>query len=159
PFEGLRFEHPGTRWYNLRSLMGAAKFFPRNAPAVLDFFAELIARNIKEGRRTLLIARKKFRRLCKAHLTRRLAELGVGPVRIVTGRWDRPDLTDPRTLPLINYGVCGLNRFEGFDAAYCLTGYYVSEQAVAQAVQDIDARPDRLPIHIRLVGRPPRRRA
>src|SRR5262249_59886592 len=99
PFENHRFEHPGTRWYNLNSLLGAARFFPGNAVQILDFFAHKIAGNIRQGKRTLLVARKRFVRRCRGYLGRRLAELGVGAVRIVTGNWDRHDLQDPRTLP------------------------------------------------------------
>jgi hypothetical protein len=57
PFEGYRFEHPGTRWFNINTLDGAAKFFFRNASRILDFFAAKIALNIQAGRRTLLVSR------------------------------------------------------------------------------------------------------
>ena len=60
--------HPATRWYNIASIAGAAKYFARNARAILDFFAVMIARNIGEGRRTLLVAKKAFRGLCAEHL-------------------------------------------------------------------------------------------
>jgi hypothetical protein len=159
PFEGVRFEHPETRWYNLNSGAGAAKNFVRNSPATLDFFAELIARNIRDGRRTLLVAKKRFLGLCAEHLTRRLRELGIEGVRVVTEGWDSVDLSNPRNLPLINYGVSGINRFEGFDCAYCLTGYYVSPSAISDAVQDLQATEDRFPITIRTEGEPPRRTA
>jgi hypothetical protein len=159
PFEGVRFAHPGTKWYNIASLAGAALYFPSNAGAILDFFGELIARNIRAGKRTLLVARKPFRRRCALHLRQRLKELGVGPVRVVTGDWDRHDLTDPRTLPLINYGLSGVNRFEDFDCVYCLTGYYVDAEAVSQAVHDIDGSAERYAITVGWGGRPPRRRA
>jgi hypothetical protein len=157
PFECCRFEHPQTRWFNLSSTLGAAEFFPRNAPAILDFFAEKIAQNIRKGKRTLLVARKKFRRSCKTYLTQRLRELGIGRVQIVTGRWDRMVFDDARTVPLINYGVSGLNCFQHFDAAYCLTSYYVNAATVAQTVHDIDACGERYPIRVECVGEPPQR--
>ena len=157
PFEGHRFEHPGTRWFNVNSVAGAAKYFPRNSPAILDFFAGKIARNIRDGRRTLLVARKRFLGPCADYLTRRLKRLGAGTVHVVTGAWDEADLADPRTLPLISYGISGVNRFEGHDCAYCLTGYYVSAATVAAAVQDLEATPDRFPVWIRNRGNPARR--
>ncbi len=159
PFAHHRFEHPATRWFNLAMPAGAARFFPGNSRVILDFFAFLIARNIAAGKRTLLVARKKFRRLCQSYLRKRLAEIGAGPVRIPTGRWGRHDLNDPRTLPLINYGVSGVNRFQHCEAAYCLTGYYVSAAALARAVHDLDPAADRYPVSIRCAGDPPRRRA
>jgi hypothetical protein len=148
PFAGLRVEHPGTRWYNLRSLLGAARYFAGNAGQILDFFAEKIAANIRTGKRTLLVARKKFGHRCASELRRRLAVLGVGPVRIVTGNWARADFTDPRVLPLIAYGVSGVNRFEDFDAAYCLTGYYTTADAVAATVHDLNSTDDHVPIRL-----------
>jgi hypothetical protein len=159
PFEHVRFMHPGTRWFNIASLAGAACYFPGNADAILDFFAELISRNIRAGKRTLLVARKVFRRRCAGRLRQRLAELGVGPVRVVTGGWDRHDLADPRTLPLINYGVSGVNRFQGYESVYCLTGYYVGPDAVRQAVHDFDGSAERYAITVGWAGSPPRRRA
>jgi hypothetical protein len=159
PFAAYRFEHPGTRWYNLACLQGAAKYFPGNAKAILDFFAALIARNLRAGKRTLLITRKTFVLRCRTYLSRRLAELVVGKVQIITGGWERYDLTDPRILPLINYGISGVNRFQEYDAAYCLTAYYVGAQAVAQVVQDIDSSDERYRITLDCVGKPPRRRA
>jgi hypothetical protein len=159
PLENHRFESPRTRWYNIASVEGAEKYFPRNARTLLNFFAEKIARNILAGRRTLLVARKKFRELCASYLTRRLSELEVGPVHIITGDWDRADLGDPRTLPLISYGITGVNLFEGFDCAYCLTSYYANVAAVAETVQDFDASSERFPLRIEIEGDPRRRRA
>jgi hypothetical protein len=159
PFAGHRFEHPGTQWYNLACWDGAARYFPNNATRIIDFFAEKVARNIRDGKRTLLVARKKFLGLCARHLRKRLGELGVGPVRVVTGRWDRHDLDDPRTLPLISYGVSGVNLFEYHDAAYCLSGYYIDKTVIEQTVYDIDASWGRFPFDIHYTGTPRRRQA
>jgi hypothetical protein len=137
---------------------GAARYFRGNAARIIDFFAAMVARNIHQGKRTLLVSRKKFIPFCQARLRHRLGELGVGPVQIVTGNWKRHDLHNPRTLPLISYGVAGLNRFEHVEAAYCLNSYYVSADAVSGVTQDIEASTERYPLTIRSVGDPPRRR-
>src|SRR5262249_14819201 len=76
PFAHLRFEHPGTRWYNVASLEGSARYFPGNALRIIDFFARKVVENIHGGRRTLLVTRKKFVRLCRRLLLERLAALG-----------------------------------------------------------------------------------
>jgi hypothetical protein len=158
PFENIEFSHPGTRWFNISSMAGAACYFNRNSSSILDFFAAKIARNINQGKRTLLIAKKRFRPYCAEHLTKRLREQGIN-VRIITGRWNRVNLDDPRTLPLINYGVSGVNRFQNFDAAYCLTGFYANEAVVARTIHDIDSSADRFPISIRSSHQPACRRA
>jgi hypothetical protein len=159
PFGNHRFEHPDTRWYNINTLDGAAKFFRGNADRILDFFAQKIARNIQQGKRTLLVSRKLFVRRCRDYLRRRLDELGVGPVKIVTRDWDQHDLQAPCTMPLITYGLVGLNCFQHCEAAYCLNSFYVSAATVADGVQDLDAPTERYPITIRFIGEPRRREA
>jgi hypothetical protein len=104
PFAGHRFRHPATRWYNLASRTGMRAYFPRNAPQVLDFFAGLVALRLRAGGRPLLVAKKCFVPLCAEGLARRLAELGLPQVRLVTGDWDRVDLDAPLVVPLISYG-------------------------------------------------------
>jgi hypothetical protein len=159
PFAHLHFEHPNTRWYNIDTNDGAAQYFPGNAARILDFFAAKIARNIAEGKCTLLVSRKKFLRWCKNDLRARLNNMGAGPVKMVTGDWNCHDLRDPRTIALINYGVAGLNRFEHCDAAYCLNSYYITAETVSQVAQDIDPAADRFPITLGFSNTPPCRRA
>jgi hypothetical protein len=158
PFAGYRFSNSGTRWFNLASPIGTRRYFPRHAPQVLDFFAELTARRAAAGKRVLLVARKCFVGFCAAGLSARLAGLGAD-LRVVTADWSAAALADPRVVPLISYGMVGTNSFEHFDCAFCLTGYYVDAAAVDQCLQDL-TRPDlRLPIRVETVGDPRRRRA
>ena len=159
PFAGVRVEHPGTKWYNLATALGAAKFFPKNAPQILDFFARLVARNVLAGRRTLLVARKQFVPVVARELRRRVAALAGGRVRIATGNWDRQNLADPRTVPLVSYGISGVNRFEDFDAAYCVTSFYVPARVVEGLVNDLEPSPVHAPVRIEMSGVPPRRTA
>ena len=159
PFAGYRFGYPGTRWYNIASRLGMRTHFPGNANQVLDFFAGLVSRRLDEGRRPLLIAKKRFVPLCTAELRRRLGEYHPSPIEIVTGDWDTIDLMRPDVIPLINFGTIGTNLFEGFDCAYCLTGFYVNAEIVDQILQDILASDGHIPIAITTEGSPRRRRA
>jgi hypothetical protein len=158
PFDGYRFSHPGTRWYNLASPIGSRRFFPGHAPQILDFFAELAARRAAEGKRVLLVAKKDFVGPCAAGMEERFARKGL-PLRVVTRGWTEGLLADPRVVPLINYGMVGTNLFEHFDAAYCLTGYYVNEGVVNGCLQDLVREDLRLRIRIETAGEPRRRRA
>jgi hypothetical protein len=158
PFADYCFIHPETRWYNLASPIGSRKFFARHSPQILDFFAGLIAHRTSEGKRVLLVAKKYFLGLCADGLTERFAKLGIG-LRVATRNWSAKQLEDPRITPLINYGMIGTNRFEQFDAVYCLTGYYVNETVVDQCLQDVTRQDLRLPIRIETSGHPRRRRA
>jgi len=159
PFADLRFTHSGTKWFNLAVSSGAAKYFPSHARTILDFFAAKIAGNITAGKRTLLIARKKFLGLCRTYLLERLQALGFANATIVTDHRTAAASDDPATLPLINYGISGVNSFEHFDAAYCLTSYYVGAATIVQTVQDIDPTAERFPIVLDCRGQPPQRQA
>src|SRR5205823_714789 len=65
PFEKLTVKHPGTRWYNIASSEASRKYFPNNASRILGFFAAKIAENILAGKRTLLVCRRMYLKLCR----------------------------------------------------------------------------------------------
>lgn len=67
------------------------------------------------------------------------------------------DLDDPKVIPLINYGIIGINLFQEFHCAYCLTGYYVDQDAVNNILQDCLASDQEIPIEIGFEGNPKRR--
>jgi hypothetical protein len=158
PFKDHRFSHPGTRWYNIASKAGMESYFPGNEKQILDFFAELTARRVGEGKRVLLVAKKKLKDRCRNKLNERFARPGAH-LRVVTTGLDEKTLADPAVVPLINYGATGTNLFEHFDCVFCLTGYYVNLAVVNHVLQDM-VRPDlRLALEISTEGNPPRRKA
>jgi hypothetical protein len=159
PFADHRFDHPGTVWMNISSRLGMRAHFPRNAGQVIDFFAGLVSRRLLEGRRPLLVAKKRFVGLCDRLLGRALAEVHPTPVRIATGDWDAVDLAAPEVVPLIHFGLIGTNLFEDFDCAYALTGFYVNAEIVDAILQDLLGSDGRIPMVVRTEGSPRRRRA
>jgi hypothetical protein len=159
PFADYRFDHPCTRWYNIASRLGMMAHFGRNADQILNFFAFLVSRRLAEGRRPLLIAKKRLVESCARALARVLEEIHPTPVRIVTGGWDQVDLAAPDVVPLIGFGMIGTNLFQEFHCAYTLTGYYINEQVLDSILQDVLATDYRIPILIRTEGSPRRRRA
>ena len=81
PFAGYRFGHPGTRWYNHREPARDACPFPRQRrpdPGLLRRVWS--AGELGEGRRPLLIAKKRFAGLCARLLAWTLAEIHPTPV-------------------------------------------------------------------------------
>ena len=158
PFGEYRFQHPETTWFNIASRLGARKYFKKNSDQILDFFAGLVARRLKEGKRPLLIAKKCFCAFCAQEMEKRLRNMGVD-VHIAINGW-RPDLLkDAMVVPVINFGMVGTNLFEEFDCAYCLTGFYVPEEAINSILQDQLGSDMNLPLKISIEGRPCRRRA
>lgn len=159
PCEDHRFRHPDTRWYNLNSHLGAERYFRSNAPQILDFFAQLIARRLREGKRPLVLSKKRLRTLCRTELEQRIAELGLPQVRVLpAAECDDQALADPWVVPLLHYGLIGVNRFEAFDAAYCLNSYYVNEQVVSEVLQELLPSDERIALRIATEGLPRRRK-
>ena len=156
PLGTVRCQHHDTRVFNLCSLMGAAARFRRNHKQILDMFAQMILRNITDNKLTLLVIRKRFKRLAAEYLTCRLAGWGQ-PVTVLSSKGEAPEPASPTSLPLIHYGTNGVNAFENFDAVYCLSAYYIDETNLRDAIADVEDDDARFPVNIRLVGRPHRR--
>lgn len=148
PFEGVRFAHTGTRVVNLRSRLGADQFFVRNRKQILDTFAVLIARNVAAGCSTLLVSRLKSKEKCAAEIGARLKGWGL-EVRFVVDGGAVPAVQDPRVIPVIHYGVLGVNDYAAYEAVYCLNSYYVAEREVAAALQEALPRDERRALRIR----------
>ncbi len=89
---------------------------------------------------------------------RRLHKLGVEAC-VATNGWQANLLSNANVVPLIHYGMIGTNLFEEFDCAYCLTGYYVTEDAINGILQDILGSDMQIPLQISNEGRPLRRKA
>jgi hypothetical protein len=58
PFKNYSFMHAETTWFNIASRLGARRYFMKNSDQILDFFAGIVAKRLREGRRPLLIAKK-----------------------------------------------------------------------------------------------------
>ncbi len=148
PFANTIFRHTESRLLNLRSRLGVDRYFGNNHRQILDTFAVLILRNIREGRSTVLISRKKTKSLCAAYLSRRLAAWGV-PVRFVHENYTSvPETPDPGVVPILHFGILGVNAFEDYGAAYCLNGYYISSRELSKAAQESTQPTDRVTITI-----------
>lgn len=158
PFEDYSFAHPDTRWFNIASRLGARRYFKKNSEQILDFYAALTARRIREGRRPLLLAKKCFSAFCAKKMEKKLLELGV-EVQVVINGWQAHLLENSKVVPLIHYGMIGTNLFQDFDCAYCLTGYYVTEESINSILQDLLGSDMEIPLQIFTQGRPCRRQA
>lgn len=159
PYCDHRFVHPDTRWFNIASPFGAMKYFPGNADQILDFFAQLVAQRWREGRRCLLIAKKALLETCMSGMARRLAELGLADLTVLSKGWTPEQLARRNVIPLIHYGLIGTNLFEDFDCAYCLCSYNVPEQVIDAVLQDVTRTEAHIPLKIHYDGSArPRRR-
>jgi hypothetical protein len=158
PFETYSFNHPGTTWFNIASRLGVKMYFKKNSVQILDFFATLVAKRIREGKRPLLLAKKYFKVFCARQMEERLQKLGID-VQVVIDDWQEDLLKNDNIVPLIHFGMIGTNLFQEFDCAYCLTGFYVDEEAIDGILQDLLGSDRKIPLSISIEGRPLRRRA
>jgi hypothetical protein len=139
PHESTQVRHSQTRIVNLRSRLGAHRHFLGNHTEILDTFASALARNILEGRSSLLVSRKDREKFCAKYLTDRLARWGLSAT-IVTDAYEHlPKTPDPLVIPILHYGIVGVNDFAAYESAYCLNSYYVPEKELNRAVQEAEA--------------------
>jgi hypothetical protein len=138
PFENVRFEHPGTRIINVTDLVGAGTHFSRSKRRVLDPFAVLIARNLLEGRTTVLVARKDSKAAVAKYLRARLAKWGHQPEFVTDDYTAALAEPKPDRVPILHYGVLGVNLFEEYECLYCVNSYYISDDVLTKAVTQFE---------------------
>jgi hypothetical protein len=135
--------------FNLRSRLGCDSYFGGNKKQVLDTFAVLIRRNVFSRKTTLLVSRLKSKQVCAAYLTARLADWGI-TVKFVLSREDLPTVPEPSVIPIIHYGVVGVNDFSAYECAYCLNGYYVASNTLNRALAEFE--PEAFGTDVRIVS-------
>lgn len=148
PFEDHRFQHSETSVFNLKNRVGADRHFDHNHRQILDTIAVLVYRNVTERRSTVLVSRKKSKAFCVEYLRERLAGWGM-EVEFITDDWSRlPERPDPRVIPIIHYGMMGVNDFEEYESVYCASSYYVNGRELNRAVQETQPKRDRVRLQI-----------
>jgi hypothetical protein len=157
PFADYRFRHPKTRWYNVASRLGTRKYFKTNLPQILDFFAQLTASRIREGKRVVLVVKQRFLEICAEEMEIRLKKAGIKGVKVIPNPKKR-QLRNPNVVPIINYGVIGTNVYKKFHCAFCISSYYVNEEIVDFILQDVSPSYQAVETNIITKEGPPRRR-
>jgi hypothetical protein len=136
-YPGIRSKHEGTKIFNIAIKAGARRNFPENADRVLYFYAELVARNIQRGERTLLISKKCFLEPCQDKMHRFLEEILGHHVDIWSEGNNIVDLGSPNAVAIIHYGTTSVNLFEHFQHAYCLNSYNINDKILYDALDDM----------------------
>jgi len=158
PFGEYRFTNADTHWYNIASKTGMLAYFSKNKNQILYFYASLIVKRLNAGKRVLLLSKKAYVNECAGQIQTLLSSMGVTTHKVITDMQGQDLDSDHSLIPLIHYGVIGVNSFEKFDCAFCLNGYYVNEDIINTILQDILPEEDRIPLRIHTEGTPPYRR-
>jgi hypothetical protein len=149
PFREYQFGYPATTWYNISHSAGSAKNFTRNAEQILFFFAQLAALRVRQGKRVLLVSKKGFVDFCIDKLDKLFRFLGVAcrVVTVLRGS-GRETVLSPDSIPIIHYGVVGINHFKNFDCVFCLNSYNTREDILEAFLQGDRASAIRIPLKI-----------
>ncbi|KGK21516.1 hypothetical protein DC58_16240 [Vibrio navarrensis] len=156
PYSHIEFRGKSTVWHNIASSIGTATNFKKNSPQILDTFAQLTLQRVREGKRVLLVSKQKHVDHCVSMLNQYLAEEGVRDVRVVPAS-AYAECDDMTLVPMIHYGVIGINQFEEFDCCYCLNSYYVTQDILNNAIQELRAEDERIDVAIASTDNPRRR--
>jgi len=132
----VRFLHEDTRIFNIRSSLGAACHFQKNAPQILFAVAQLVLDLAREGKRSLIISKKRFAGEVCLKLEQYLAELSGKAYRVVHDP-GQEDLGDELVVPLLHYGVQGLNTFQDFHAAIAVNSYNARTDVLRDRLNDL----------------------
>jgi hypothetical protein len=157
PFKDYIFTHPETSWFNIASRNGMRWNWKAHRKQILDFYASLVIMRFEQGKTCLLVTKKCFKSYCAEQLTERFKSMGYGNLKIVTDNHENEDLFNINIIPMIHYGVIGVNHFQHYDAAYCLNGYYINDLIINSILQDSYATGFHIPIEVGTSGEPLRR--
>lgn len=156
PYSHVEFKGESTIWHNIASSIGTATNFKKNSPQILDTFAQLTLQRVREGKCVLLVSKQKLVDHCVSLLNQYIAEEGVQDVRVVPAS-AYVECDDMTLVPMIHYGVIGINQFEEFDCCYCLNSYYVTQNILNNAIQELRAEDERIEVAITTTDNPRRR--
>lgn len=148
PFSDTLVRHSRTRIINLRSRLGAQQYYAKNKKQILDTFAVIVRRNVLAERTTLLIARKNAKQECADYLHERLRGWGIEVQFVIDG--PLPSTATPSVIPLIHYGILGVNNYAAYESALCITSYYVSSGTLADALTEHE--PEAFGLDLRIVS-------
>ncbi|MBF0362771.1 MAG: hypothetical protein HQK49_17260 [Oligoflexia bacterium] len=129
--------HPGTKVYNLKINYGSKKYFRHKSKQLFDLFAQMISKNIRNSETTLLITNKEFINFVREKFESVLKKLCGENIIIVTDSFERYDLSNPFILPLISYGICGLNAFQQIKNVICLSSYYINDDILNDKINEL----------------------
>lgn len=126
---GFLFRHSRTRVTNIRDGIGSARSMGDAAhrKRVIDTFAAMVLRNALHGKRTVLVAKKRFLTQIAQEIET-FAQHAELPLRVhIVDADARVDQFSARDIPLINFGIVGINALKDFDAIFAVGSYNITD--------------------------------
>jgi len=127
-----RYIDPGTRFYQLASSSTSYNHFVRSKPSrdgIYRMVAAKIHANRELGKKTLLVAKKGTIPLILSELPSYFTGQRNPRFSSYAGN-DLLDFDGINVIPLLHYGVEGVNTFESYDTVICLNAYNIKPEIV-----------------------------
>lgn len=138
------FCHSKTNVINIVDGIGTTRSMnnDKHRKRMVDTFATLAIRNIFHGRRTVLICKKCFRHKIAGEIKTfaKSAEIHLDVIPIE--RAEQLTGLSAHQIPIINYGIVGINALKDYDAIYCIGSYYIQDEHLVD-LYNCDLRPER----------------
>ena len=143
PFTDLtpkeNYVHPGSRFYQLTSTSTSYfKFIknPRSRAGILRFAGAKIEANRLIGKKTLLVTKKGTVDLVLKEMPQYFAAKPHPKLCAFTPQSSK-SLDGINVIPLLHYGVEGINLFENYDCVICLTAYNLRPEVIANQLKQL----------------------
>lgn len=164
PCENIRLAMPGTTVVNIVSSGGSKFNFKRNKKSdnhirddekpgnhtyILKQCASLIIDNIEKNKSTLLVCKKDTKNFCAEKLARLLAEFNYAVAFITDNYTDNLRNPVSKVIPIIHYGMAGINLFSSYEICYCINSYNLDPDDISALFYDGMPEKDRPKIEIK----------
>lgn len=138
------FRHSGTKAINIRDGIGAARSMHQrqHRKRIVDTFSALTLRNSLLGKRTVLVTKKCFMDQIATEIEEFAANAQLPLKTTIAKAGDPLDELGPWQVPIISYGIVGINSLQHFDAIYALGSYHITDDHLND-VYNRDLPPDR----------------
>lgn len=140
PFTNLSppfpYRHPDTKVYTIATSSSSFRSFSENPASrrgLIRFALKKIAQNAALGRKTLLVSREDLIPLILKESQGLCQKMGVELVVAKTSD-DYDGLTK---IPIIHYGIEGINDFEDYFSAICVNAYNIHPDALNETIRKL----------------------
>jgi len=144
---GFEFRPMGTEILNLRSPISAMRYFDHNARQLADVVAQLVIREAAAGIRSIAVTKLDKLGTSVEHLQAGLRAFGRPDLRAVANPNDAA-IADPMVVPVIHYGLRGINTYSDFGAAFAMCSYNMSSDVLEKFLNEVVEVDRHLPYRI-----------
>jgi hypothetical protein len=134
-----QYVDPGSKFYQLDSTSTSYfKFIKNNRSreGIYRFVVAKIGANRRSNKKTLLVAKKGAIKIILDELPKRFST-DVRPKILPFSEATADQFDGINTIPLLHYGVEGINRFEDYDCVICMTAYNLKPAVIQEQLKQL----------------------